>query len=82
MLWPGETHEIRAQTQVKSFDCGKRLIKLLTQIGVLLVSTKIRFLGSAFPFMHITTNPKPNANDIIPLLLNWVYVTREGQSEV
>ena len=32
--------------------------------------------------MHITINPKPNVKDIIPLLLNWVYVTREGQSEV
>ena len=31
--------------------------------------------------MHITINPKPNVKDIIPLLLNWVYVTREGQSE-
>ena len=32
--------------------------------------------------MHITINPKPNVKDIIPLLLNRVYVTREGQSEV
>ena len=31
--------------------------------------------------MHITINPKPNVKDIIPLLLNRVYVTREGQSE-